>query len=222
MPLNADLKRLELSVPTYYGSVAEKLAKELGLPEFGEPVVPVLVHEAEGVRIILGTHDYDDLRKPDIQIERRPNGWAIFLHPEPGGDASGFVYFLDDGRSFVLPEHGPNPIEMLDRGDEPPEIDEVDGPVPDVITQDHPELGRDDIGLAPDVKSCARCVQTKEYSGDWYDVLCPECADRTEGDWVCPTCGRSGSFETMGGDGAANPDCCGTPSEHVDPDEATE
>ena len=38
-----------------------------------------------------------------VQVERRPNGWAIFLHPIGGGDPSGYVYFLDDGRSFVLP-----------------------------------------------------------------------------------------------------------------------
>jgi hypothetical protein len=157
MPVNAELKRLELAVPTYYGSVAEELAKELGLPEFGEPFMPVLVHEAEGVRIILGTHDYDDLRKPDIQIERRPNGWAIFLHPDAGGDASGFVYFLDDGRSFVLPENGPNAIEMLDRQDEPPEIDEVDGAVPNVITQELPQTQSDDTCHTPIQKLCARC-----------------------------------------------------------------
>src|SRR3989442_10209151 len=104
---------LKLSVPTYYGAVHGK-QNILGSPDFDAPNVPVLIHEAEGVRIVLGTHDFNDLEKPDIQIERRPKGWAIFLHPVGGGDASGYVYFLDDGQSFLLKEDnwaGSNSIE---------------------------------------------------------------------------------------------------------------
>jgi len=33
----------------------------------------------------------------------RPHGWAIFLHPAGSGDSSAVVYFLDDGRSYVMP-----------------------------------------------------------------------------------------------------------------------
>ena len=51
-----------------------------------------------------GTHDYDDYDKPDLLIERRPVGWAIFLHPLGGGDPVGVIYFLDDGRSFFREE----------------------------------------------------------------------------------------------------------------------
>lgn len=119
------MKDLRLSVPTYYGHAATRTTREL--PEFGEPLVPVLVRRAEGVRIVLGSHDYEDMNSPDIQVERRPKGWAIFLHPFPGGDPSGYVYFVDDGRSFVIPERemcGIRAIRCLDAGDEiPAEVD---------------------------------------------------------------------------------------------------
>jgi hypothetical protein len=58
-------------------------------------------------------------------------------------------------------------------------------------------------------KHCARCRQEREVSGDWYGDLCPPCADRTEGDWICEFCGRHGSFEVMGGSRADDPNCCG-------------
>ena len=110
------MEEFKLSVPTYYGAANCKQNIVGDLPDFDAPNVPVLIHEAEGVRIVLGTHDFNDREKPDIQIERRPKGWAIFLHPVGGGDASGYVYFLDDGRSFLLKQKywaGSNPIEVL-------------------------------------------------------------------------------------------------------------
>jgi hypothetical protein len=64
-------------------------------------------------------------------------------------------------------------------------------------------------------KPCARCGQSYAYSGEWYGDLCPECADNTEGDWVCRFCNRRGDFEEMGGSGARNPNCCGSPCNHV-------
>ena len=33
-----------------------------------------------------------------------------------------------------------------------------------------------------DERRCTRCLQTCEYSGDWYGDLCPGCADETEPD----------------------------------------
>lgn len=111
---------LKLEVPTYYGKDDDHEAK--GKAEWDSPHVPVLVREAEGLRIVLGSRDYDDCSVPDIQIERQPGGWVIFLHPEPGGDPSGYVYFLDDGRSFVHPERLGG-ITVLDARDPiPPEL----------------------------------------------------------------------------------------------------
>ncbi len=93
-------ERFEMFVPTYNGKwLGEPDCK---LPEFENSRVPVLVCSADGVRIVLGTHDEQDLSKPDIQIERRRNGWMLFLHPVGASDPSGYVFFLDDGRSLVV------------------------------------------------------------------------------------------------------------------------
>ena len=68
---------------------------------------------------------FDDMSKPDIQIERRPRGWAIFLHPLGGGDASGLVYFLDDGRSYIVPDGLANDeIRFVQFTEEVPLIDD--------------------------------------------------------------------------------------------------
>lgn len=92
---------LRIDVPTYYGS-----ARNDGVdarPEFGGPYVPLVVRPAEGLRIVLGSTDYFDQDAPDIQIERRPGGWMVFLHPLGSGGASGHIIFLDDHRSFLIP-----------------------------------------------------------------------------------------------------------------------
>jgi hypothetical protein len=98
------MEQFEMLVPTYYGMMHAKADPHQDNEDFGDPIVPVLIRHAEGVRVVLGTHDFEDMEKPDIQIERRPQGWAIFLHPVGGGDATGFVYFLDDGRSYLVPD----------------------------------------------------------------------------------------------------------------------
>jgi hypothetical protein len=137
-------RQFKLKVPTYNASYFPEQVATNQMEEFGEPELPVLIHEAGGVRVVLGTHDYDDMGKPDIQIERQPNGWVIFLHPLGGSDASGYIYFLDDGRSFLAKEHpyGPTPtIEILEPGEELEEIDgsESDESVPeDAIEVDKP------------------------------------------------------------------------------------
>jgi hypothetical protein len=108
------MNELKLAVPTYNYQLFPNQVDEGAIPEFGVPHVPVLIREADGVRIVLGTHDYGDLERPDIQIERQPQGWMIFLHPCPGGDASGYVYFLDDGRSFLVKEVNAGPTEPIE------------------------------------------------------------------------------------------------------------
>ncbi len=91
------LKTLKLKVPTYNANYFPREVEEGTKQEFGKPLVPVVIHSADGVRVVLGTHRYMDCDKPDIMIERQPNGWVIFLHSVGGGDPCGYVYFLDDG-----------------------------------------------------------------------------------------------------------------------------
>jgi hypothetical protein len=64
-------------------------------------------------------------------------------------------------------------------------------------------------------RRCVRCRRTSAASGEWYGDLCPKCADKTEGEWVCKECGRHGDFETMGGTGSIDPVCCGSPCKHA-------
>ena len=122
------MQELKFLVPTYYGDTASKPAFATK-DEFDEPTVPVLICEAGGVRVVLGSHDFNDMSKPDLMIVRRPRGWAIFLHPMPGGDASGLVYFLDDGRSFLVPDGFPSErIEVVEDCNEVPMIDDPPQP----------------------------------------------------------------------------------------------
>jgi hypothetical protein len=89
--------------------------------DFAPPDVPVLIHHADGIRVLLGTHDLADRSKADIQIERRKRGWAIFLHPN-AGDPVGYIFILDDGQTFLLPEQViSDSIEVVDQV--PPTLD---------------------------------------------------------------------------------------------------
>jgi hypothetical protein len=121
------MQELVVYAPTYYRESEEPQSG--GKAEFDEPYVPVVVRPADGIRIVLGTRDYFDHRAPDVQIERRSNGWAIFLNPIGGGDPSGCIYFLDDGRSFVAPERDVGttpPIRLIRYGRAVPGIDPQD------------------------------------------------------------------------------------------------
>jgi len=114
------MNKLKLTVPTYNAKLHPDQE------DFGPPVVPVLVQEVDGVRVVLGGEDINDTSKPDILIERHSNGWMIFLHPIGATDPAGYVYFLDDGRSFLVKEHpagGPPPLEVLERGETVPCFD---------------------------------------------------------------------------------------------------
>lgn len=96
-----------MNVPTYLA------AQDTSGPDVGEPHVPILIGDAEGIRLLLGTNDWNDYEKPDIQIERHPHGWMIFVHHNAGG-AVGFLIMLDDGRTFYVHEYGADPrLEVL-------------------------------------------------------------------------------------------------------------
>ena len=92
-------ERFEMSVPTYNGKWLRQ--PNCKLPEF----------ELSGSHSRLSrrwrpNRSWDARRTrqpmPDIQIKRRRNGWMLFLHPVGGSDPSGYVFFLDDGRSLVV------------------------------------------------------------------------------------------------------------------------
>ena len=118
-----------LMVPTYYGAAQVAPNFFPDNEEYDEPRVPVLIHDAEGVRLVLGARELQDLNKPDIQIERRPNGWAVFLRPVSSGDTGVYVFFLDDGRTFLVPDgHSSEQIEVLEDCEDVPMID--DPPLP--------------------------------------------------------------------------------------------
>lgn len=116
-------REFALTIPTYVGGISEAV-------DFEDTNTKVLVQEGDGIRLVLGAHDINDYSVPDIQVERRRNGWCIFIHPEGGGDPSGYVYILDDGRSFVQQEYPGSsaPIEMLDLRDRFSEIDRASPP----------------------------------------------------------------------------------------------
>jgi hypothetical protein len=119
------VKNLKLLVPTYNGNYYSKQVSDRTKPEFGPPYLPVVVHSADGVRVVLGTHEFLDVDAPDIMIERQPRAWAIFLHPFGGGDPVGYVYFLDDGRCYFLKEWCLNEddgIRILEHTERVPDI----------------------------------------------------------------------------------------------------
>lgn len=97
------LKEIRAEFPTYYGDTAEHDAGKA--PEWGTPLKPVVITPESGLRIVLGTHEVEAQESPDIYIERRPGGWAIFLHPEHG-DPVAMVYILDNGQTYVQREVG--------------------------------------------------------------------------------------------------------------------
>ncbi len=118
--------------PTYYG--ARHAARGTKGEDFGAPVLPIAVYHAEGVRVVLGEADPRQPDAPDLYVERRPCGWAVFVFPVGGGDPCGVFYMHDDGRSWFTHESpeavrdGTPRLEVTAQA--PPEIDEPPPPPP--------------------------------------------------------------------------------------------
>jgi hypothetical protein len=161
------MRELKIYAPTYFGETAGY--KTGAKPEFGNPRVPVLIRAADGAMIVLGAHQYAVGKAPDIQIERRPNGWAIFLQPIAGGDSSGHLYFLDDGRSFLVPAQATvstHPTKVL-QWHEP--VPDIDGPL---VPKTEGQSGEDELA-----ENCELCRRGLACSDENWDGLCPSCAD---------------------------------------------
>jgi hypothetical protein len=103
-----------LSVPTYYGAKDRDVV-------FAEPNVPVQVNKAKGIRIVLGAHDFDDSPKPVVRVERRPHGWAVYIHRD-AADPIACILILDNGKTLLLPDPVADPqLEFFN--DMPPSLD---------------------------------------------------------------------------------------------------
>lgn len=159
-------------VPTYYGAQNELLAdRRFERLEYSDPLVPILVREEAGLRLILGRQNVREDSASDILVERRPYGWAIFLHPF-GGDASGAVYILDDGRTFVVPEVGIGPTPPIQTLHCDAELSELDAA--EAMADQEP--GRP-AEPEDSKETCQLCRGQMQYSGDNWDTLCARCAD---------------------------------------------
>ncbi len=110
------MSELKLWIPTYNGNFFPDEIADDKIDEYGKPEVPVTAYQEAGLRVVLGTHDpTEDFDKPDLLIERQPHAWAMIIHPD-GGDPSCLAYILDDGRTFLIPQHCPcNPgVQVVD------------------------------------------------------------------------------------------------------------
>jgi hypothetical protein len=74
-----------------------------------------------------------------------------------GTDPSGYVYFLDDGRSFLVPENGLGPTDAIQVIDSHKDVPELDWPAPTLVT-DRSAVGPTEARQVND--SCERAVET--------------------------------------------------------------
>ena len=121
------MEEFKLFVPTYNATLFPDQVASGIVPDFGYPHVPVVIREADGVpELCWALHDYNDLRCPDIQIERRPRGGPFSSIRSVEVTPGGYVYYVDDGRSFLLPENGIGPtpsIQIVNQPDNVPDMD---------------------------------------------------------------------------------------------------
>ena len=119
------MEELKLYAPTYYrGSPA---LKGCGKLEFDDPASQCSFTPPMGFGLYwVVTSQWTEM--PPTFRSSRPNGWAIFLQPVAGGDPCGYVYFIDDGRSYLVPESdfgSTPPIRVLHCNETVPEIDSL-------------------------------------------------------------------------------------------------
>lgn len=91
-------------VPTYYGSLKANRDETYGSDkkqEFDGPNAQVTVRASDAVYVDLGPR-VDGCDPPNVIIERRANGWMVTINAEGGGDSSGHIYMIDDGRAFAM------------------------------------------------------------------------------------------------------------------------
>ena len=86
-----DAAALHCVVPTYHPVVHS------GLKEYGDPLQPIHLLQADGLLLILGDLDVG----PRLVIERRLHGWLIFIQPVVSGGEAGYLQMADDGRSCL-------------------------------------------------------------------------------------------------------------------------
>lgn len=112
--------KLLMRVPTYH-----RFTEEAQDADFGEPLAQVMIREAEGVLIELQKpgHEEGGDDNPDIVIERRRGGWAVFIRHDQG-DTDCVVCILDEGRTVICPEYYKlRAGEVSVSEDEPVELD---------------------------------------------------------------------------------------------------
>lgn len=110
----------KLKVSTCYRYTHPDEVEQGAMKGIGKPQVPVLVRSGDGVRVLFGTHDPKDEDAPVLLVERQANGWLIVLQPEGTfGDPSGYVYFLDGGKSYLMRDDLTS-IIVLPSGNESP------------------------------------------------------------------------------------------------------
>ena len=122
------MRELRLRVPTYNYQLHPGEVDQGTMPEFGPSLSAVVAYRDMGIRVVLGSSDRADLRSPDVQIERQPHGWAVFIHPLGGSDPAACVYMRDDGQSFIVPAYpyGPTPeLVILPPGSDVPGFDDA-------------------------------------------------------------------------------------------------
>ena len=113
-----------LLVPTYNGTTYPADVASGAKPEYTAPENPMTLAYDNGLRVVLGAVEASDMTKPDIQIERQPGRWVIFIHPEPGGDPVGYLHIYDNGRSVLQLERtfgGADGLVVLKPDDKLPE-----------------------------------------------------------------------------------------------------